>query len=298
MAQDLGRIPGWFLGITGAGLALTWLRPSRRMVRLFGPALALGAAVVLAAATLPRGPAAGGNGSLAAEARGRRVYIEEGCIHCHSQYVRSGTRDVAWWGPSRPLDRGERPPLVGARRQGPDLREVGNRRGELWHELHLRDPRGLNPGSRMPSYAHLFARDGQRGRDLVAYLTSLGADTAAERWELSRAEVAPPPAIPSAGRGAALFAAWCSPCHGPAGRGDGPLAAKLSDPYVDLGKPGFHSVPQGRGAVPEEVALARIVRHGLPPTSMPGHEWLTDQQVADLAAFVRTLPERSTDARP
>ena len=194
------------------------------------------------------------------------------------------------WGPSRPLDRGERPPLVGSRRQGPDLLAVGNRRSDVWNEAHLRDPRALNPGSRMPSYAHLFAGDGQRGRDLVAYLASLGAGTSVERWALTgRETISPPPSPPSATRGAALFAESCAACHGAEGRGDGPLASKVNDPWANLRKPGFHTLPPGT-AEPRDRALARIVRHGLPPTSMPGHEWLTGQQVADLVAYVETLP--------
>ncbi|HSF41388.1 MAG TPA: cbb3-type cytochrome c oxidase subunit II, partial [Thermoanaerobaculia bacterium] len=296
MAQDLGRIPGWFLLVTGAALAAACVRPSRpalrRVARLYGPALALGAAGVLGAWAAAPEPASG-DSRAEAVARGRSVYVSEGCIHCHSQYVRPGTHDVAWWGPARPLDRGERPPLVGARRQGPDLIAVGNRRNDVWNEAHLRDPRSLNPGSRMPSYAHLFAGDGRRGRDLVAYLSSLGAATAVERWELTGAQpVKPPPAPPSAARGATLFAQHCATCHGTNGRGDGPLAGKLNDPRANLRKPGFASLPQGPDAEPEDQALARVIRHGLPPTSMPGHEWLTDQQVADLVAFVRTLPER------
>lgn len=278
MAMDLGRIPGWFLVATGAVLAATALRRFRL-------AIAAGAAVSLAIALeAPTPPEAG---RAAAVARGRLVYLEEGCIHCHSQYVRAGTHDESWWGPSRPLDRSQRPPLVGARRQGPDLLEVGNRRSEVWHEAHLRDPRLLNPGSRMPSYEHLFAGDGRRGHDLVAYLTSLGADTAVQRWQITERETVDLPAS-SEERGAALFSTWCANCHGKQGRGDGPLAASLHDPYVNLRKPGFHSIP---AAEPLDRALARIVRHGLPPTSMPGHEWLTDQQVADLVAFVKTLPK-------
>lgn len=305
MALDLGRIPGIFLVATGVVLGVVSLRIKDlkdtkdtkdakdkkgfvlRVLEVLGvlfvPALVTGAIVSLGiageAASKPRA------GHAAAVARGRLVYLEEGCIHCHSQYVRPGTRDVAWWGPSRPLDRSERPPLVGARRQGPDLLTVGNRRSELWQEIHLRDPRRLNPGSRMPSYAHLFQGDGRRGHDLVAYLGSLGAETAVERWQLSAGQSAAlPPA--STSRGAALFASYCAACHGAQGRGDGPLAANLHDPYVNLRKPGFHSLQR-----PDDAALARIVRHGLPPTSMPGHEWLTDQQVADLVAYVKTLPK-------
>ena len=49
--------------------------------------------------------------------------------------------------------------------------------------------------------------------------------------------------------------------------------------------------PQADILFEEAERLARIVRHGLPPTSMPGHEWLTDQQIADLVAYVKTLPK-------
>jgi len=300
MAQDLGHIPTWFLLATGAVLAVALLLPSSPLSRWMGvrwergvggvrslTLLGIAAVILEALVTAPSPDAIRRGGESAAVARGRRVYIAEGCVHCHSQYVRPGTRDESWWGPSRPLDRAEEPPLVGSRRQGPDLLQVGNRRGAVWQELHLRDPRAFNPGSRMPSYSYLFSGDGQRGRDLVAYLTSLGETTSVERWEMTaRERIAPPPAPSSAERGAALFSTYCAACHGTDACGDGRFAGQLNDPNADLRKSGFHSLPRG---VPEEEALARIVRHGLPPTSMPGHEWLTDQQVADLVAYVETL---------
>lgn len=293
MAQDLGRIPAWFLVVTGAALALTWITPSpRSLLRLYGPTLGITLAVVLAAVHRPADSAS------ASIARGRRVYVEEGCIHCHSQYVRPGTRDEVLWGPGRPYDRAERPPLIGVRRQGPDLLAVGNRRSAQWQEAHLRDPRLLSPGSRMPSYAHLFAGSGERGRDLLAYLDSLGAGTLAERQARTlRQPVHPPSYPPSPQRGAALFASWCASCHGDAGRGDGRLAAVLRDRVADLGRPGAWSAARGAGAEIANQDLARVIRYGLAPGSMPGHEWLTDQQVGDLIAFVRTLPEPSLARR-
>lgn len=286
MAQDLGRIPAWFLVVTGLALAVVVVRPK---LRLRAPGLALGAfgmvGVVGGWSVGPQGPPAG-----TPEERGRLVYVEEGCIHCHSQYVRPGTRDVSWWGPARPVDRGEQPPLIGTRRQGPDLMQVGNRRGAAWQEAHLRDPRALNPGSRMPSYAHLFEGDGRRGHDLVAYLMSLGASTAVERWTLTGSETVPT-LSGSAERGRVLFGEYCAVCHGAEGRGDGPLAAKLNDPKANLRKGRFAALRPG--AEPQAVGLARIVRHGLPPTAMPGHEWLTDRQVSDLVAFVQTFEKES-----
>ncbi len=58
---------------------------------------------------------------------------------------------------------------------------------------------------------------------------------------------------------------------------------------MDLTRPNFLLVREGTGAPPLDASLARLVRHGLPPTTMPGHEYLTDQEVADLVAWVRTL---------
>lgn len=108
--------------------------------------------------------------------RGRAVYIAEGCIHCHSQYVRPGTPDEDRWGPSHPLQEVEQqsPPLIGNRRQGPDLQNVGTRRPAEWLRVQLQFPRLVMPGSRMPSYAHLFnPQPGNDGEALVAYLLSL-----------------------------------------------------------------------------------------------------------------------------
>ena len=105
---------------------------------------------------------------------GRRVYIDEGCINCHSQFVRPVTTDVTRWGPARGIDREQQPPLIGNRRQGPDLTNVGLRRTRDWQRAHLIDPRSVSPGSRMPSYAHLFDTGDARGTALVEYLGGLG----------------------------------------------------------------------------------------------------------------------------
>jgi cbb3-type cytochrome c oxidase subunit II len=107
--------------------------------------------------------------------QGRRVYIAEGCIHCHSQYVRPGTLDEERWGAAHPLSELERqrPPLFGNRRQGPDLQNVGSRRAAEWLRLQLQTPRAIMAGSRMPSYAHLFRAGRTEGDALVAYLESL-----------------------------------------------------------------------------------------------------------------------------
>jgi len=108
-------------------------------------------------------------------AQGRQVYVAEGCMHCHSQYVRPGTADEERYGAPRPLAELEqqRPPLFGNRRQGPDLQNVGSRRPSEWLRLQLQAPRTVMPGSRMPAYGHLFANGRADGDALVAYLLSL-----------------------------------------------------------------------------------------------------------------------------
>ena len=217
-----------------------------------------------------------------AVARGRAVYIAEGCIHCHSQYIRPGTPDELMWGPWRAVDFTEKPPMLGNRRQGPDLLNVGNRRSAQWQALHLRNPQAVSPGSKMPGYAHLF-RD-IRGPDLVAYLCSLGADTLPARVRQAQSwKLATPDGTAAAGR--RIFSRTCSPCHGPDGAGDGPLSAELGDPAISLrdGPFRFALGPDKRQA------LARIVKFGIPGLAMAGHEYLRDQDISDIVAYLLSI---------
>lgn len=231
-------------------------------------------------------------------ARGREVYLAEGCQYCHSQYVRQGTRDELWWGPARPFDRSERPPTPGNRRIGPDLANVGLRRSPTWNRIHLIDPRAVSPGSRMPSFAHLFADE--RGDALVVYLGSLGRGAERERdAAIEVSEPAPVPGSGSAVRGSELYARLCTACHGASGRGDGSAAQPFARPTMDLtvstlpllDPPG--AAPGSAARAAGDAALARAIRFGIAPGLMPGHEWLSEGEVADLAAFVRGLGERA-----
>ena len=108
-----------------------------------------------------------------AEARGRRVYIREGCWYCHSQYVRPVTKEDLRWGPVS--EAGEYaydlPHLLSTRRIGPDLTRVGLKFADDWHYAHHWDPRLVVPDSIMPSFRWLFhettapsRRDGDHAR--------------------------------------------------------------------------------------------------------------------------------------
>ncbi|MEZ4425324.1 MAG: cbb3-type cytochrome c oxidase subunit II [Gemmatimonadota bacterium] len=123
--------------------------------------------VVLTDVPVPRQllPAPGPQGEARARsiARGREVYIENGCVYCHSQQVRdpSFTSDLQrGWGnrATVPADYVlDSPHLLGTMRTGPDLINVGQRLPDPeWHLIHLYDPRALVEWSIMPAFPYLF----------------------------------------------------------------------------------------------------------------------------------------------
>ncbi len=312
MAQHLHHIPRWFLVLTGSLLVAGWAlaaRGRRAWRQVHGITASCGIAALgfyfLLPALAPASAARLHPQSDDRVQRGRAVYIAEGCIHCHSQYIRPHSQDPQLWGPYRPTERTPEtdPPLYGNRRQGPDLTNVGCRRSRAWQELHLRDPRALQPSSRMPSYAYLFsaslfsasnAAGSTRGDDLVAYLLSLGQEQSAACFALTQ-QASLHPAHGSSAAGRQLFTTYCAPCHGAAGRGDGPLASALvpsgrpAPAAMNLRKGRFWLISWGDGAEPEAQALARVIKYGINGTSMPGHETLSERELADLVAYLLEL---------
>lgn len=240
----------------------------------------------------PRATAPDTSALTAAIARGRRVYIAEGCIHCHSQYVRPNTADVLMWGPASDVEaiRREQPPLIGNRRQGPDLSQVGARRSSLWLRIHFYRPRDISYQSPMPSYAYLFtpqsAGHNTRGDDLIAYLLSLGHpgpwNPAATAWQPSAQ------AWGAANRqsGETLFQHSCATCH----LLDGTARRKWSASFHRLPPNLFSNpLPHFPASMDEDaqrIEIARIVKFGLPRTDMAGHEYLPDAQIAALAEWL------------
>lgn len=97
-----------------------------------------------------------------AELRGREVYIQQGCLYCHSQQPRDrsmGPDAARGWGraPVAADYYYDRPILLGTMRTGPDLLNIGARQPSAdWHLGHLFQPRAYFPGSVMPSYPYLF----------------------------------------------------------------------------------------------------------------------------------------------
>ena len=99
----------------------------------------------------------------AQEARGREVYVSQGCVYCHSQQVRDPvyTSDKErGWGPRATVPADyiyDKPHQLGTMRTGPDLINIGVRQpSDQWHHTHLFNPRSLMSWSIMPAFPYLY----------------------------------------------------------------------------------------------------------------------------------------------
>jgi cytochrome c oxidase cbb3-type subunit 2 len=286
MGQNLGYVPPAFVAAAGALVLLPWLL---RMFRQRTRELALVAAALLVAFAVDRmQPSSPVAASLSPIERGRLVYISEGCINCHSQYVRPNTADVLLWGPVESLDELHRqqPPLIGNRRQGPDLSQVGGRRSSLWLRAHLYDPPEVSGASIMPSYAFLF-RDG-RGNDLVAYLSSLRSSASAQhvaqeqQWHLPASAIAEA----SAEDGQRLYSRFCATCHSSGGHTRNAWKASFVElpAILSAGTP----IHAQTAVLPASRIdhFAQIVKFGIPNSDMAGHEYLSDKDIASMSLWL------------
>jgi cbb3-type cytochrome oxidase cytochrome c subunit len=292
MGRNLGHVPAGFVAVAGVVVLspeLTKLARSRtRELAFFAIALAVAFALyrLLPSHSEPT--------ELSAVERGRRVYISEGCIHCHSQYVRPNSPDELMWGPASSLQptRSQQPPLIGDRRQGPDLAQVGARRSPLWLKAHLLDPRQVVEDSVMPSYAFLF--HAQRGDDLVAYLASLrNGDTQRQlarqqAWQLAPSALA----HADAEEGERLYEHQCAACHNAQGRIRLQYQSEMREAPANLSAGPFHYLKPASD-LDRRSQLSRMAKFGIPGTDMPGHEYLSDQQIASLALFLTQSTDHS-----
>ena len=116
-------------------------------------------------------------------ALGRRVYVSEGCWHCHSQFVRPVSREEDRWGPVSTTEAYQnslqRPVMFGTRRVGPDLSREGGRHGNDWHAVHFYQPTLVSTDSPMPEYPWFFDgapdKPNRRGLALITYVQWLGS---------------------------------------------------------------------------------------------------------------------------
>lgn len=81
--------------------------------------------------------------------------------------------------------------------------------------------------------------------------------------------------------GRARFEQYCAVCHGPRGKGDGPMAKATSPPAPSLGSSDVRSMT--------DEALLAVIADGKGAV-MPGWRGLlNDQELLDVVAYVRSL---------
>ena len=288
MGQHLRQVPIPFvivaaLLILGPALFHS-VRQHRREIAVVGAALTIALAIHLASSA----SGSQAEGAITAEARGRQVYIAEGCINCHSQYVRPGSPDVLLWGPQETIEelRSQYPPLIGNRRQGPDLSQVGGRRSPLWLKAHFFNPDEVSHASFMPSYAYLF-EGSTRGDDLVKYLGSLKSPQYAEHVALEQAWQLSSDSLVAANRdeGEHLYGAYCTTCHDSTGATRSAWRSQFRrlPPNLQTGPRLYVPADMSRERI---LRFAQIIKFGIPGTDMPGHEYLSDGDIASMALWL------------
>ncbi|MGD0832424.1 MAG: cbb3-type cytochrome c oxidase subunit II [Terracidiphilus sp.] len=284
MGQNLGYVPPIFVLVAGA---IILFATRARIVQRRKRELALTIALLVAAYLLGRIFAAHSTPlQLSQIERGRQVYISEGCINCHTQYVRPNSPDVLLWGPVVSLQelRAERPPLIGNRRQGPDLAEVGGRRSTLWLKAHFCNPHEVSGASIMPSFEFLF--HDQRGDDLVSYLESLHGSGETQHlieednWHLSASAID----AANSADGERSFQRYCATCHSAGGLTRWAASFKRIPPDLTIG-PYLH-LPSADDPAQRRDRLARMAKFGIHGTDMPGHEYLLDDEIASISLWL------------
>lgn len=116
------------------------------------------------------------------EMAGRDVFLENGCIYCHSGFTRPqdayASQYYVYPRVSEPGDytgNGETPNLFGTIRTGPDLSQSGGFHPDDWHYAHYNNARYTTPFSVMPRFSFLSKED---VLNLVAFTQSRGGKLA------------------------------------------------------------------------------------------------------------------------
>ena len=199
----------------------------------------------------------------AEEQAGRKIYLQNGCVYCHSQSIRS----IDWGhGADRIAQSGDyvadEPIALGSQRTGVDLSQEGGEHPDDWHIAHFINPRYTRPSSIMPPFEWLGM---ERIKLLTRYIQSLGqknADRRMQRQNYWKAEsikayeagpdanakwlsdIVPegwriipnpyPTSTASLQRGHKVYQNFCIGCHGPIGDGMGPAQPWIYPPPLNF----------------------------------------------------------------
>ena len=252
------------------------------------------------------------------EVAGRKIYLENGCVYCHSQSIRS----IDWGhGADRIAQPGDyiadEPIALGSQRTGVDLSQEGGEHPDDWHIAHFINPRYTRPASIMPPFEWLGM---ERTRKLTRYMQSLGFESADKRMERQNywkkesikafesgpdvnikwlSDITPEgwrnipnpyPTTPAGlQRGQKIYQNFCIGCHGPIGDGMGPGQPWMYPPPLNF------TVLKGRdisGGI-----LYYQIMNGITGTAMPYFKRdLESQKIWEVGDYVAVNFINQSDA--
>jgi cytochrome c oxidase cbb3-type subunit 2 len=268
-------------------------------------------------------------------ARGRAIYIREGCWYCHSMYVRPVAGEERRWGALSQAGEYayDTPHTFGTRRIGPDLTRDGGKYGDDWHRAHFFDPRLVVPDSIMPGFAWLFKKNLQKpvedkqpdegkqldhahvlpaesefvpnedGEAVMAFVQSLGMNRGKWRddfpYQIAASGSASFRTEASVEHGKEVFKQRCEGCHGEKGDGKGQAAkffVRAKPRDFTSGTFKFRTTPSG--SLPLDSDIYRTITAGVRGTAMPPWFTLPEEERWDLVHYIKTFSREFKDSAP
>lgn len=209
-----------------------------------------------------------------AVARGKKLFLESGCLGCHKFRGRGGSMgpDISHAGDKEP--------------HGYDFTNVkGEHTSANWLFQHFVAPSKVSPGSLMPD----FGLSPEQASDLTEFMLSL------RKKSMPAAYTPVPPrrgGEPATGK--QLYDMFCASCHGSTGQGStvrDPALARSADAPRQLMVPSLNH--PDTLAVASDEFLERIIRHGRQETSMPA--WgasegggLSNDEIRRIVGYIRS----------
>jgi cbb3-type cytochrome c oxidase subunit II len=252
------------------------------------------------------------------EEAGRKLYMANGCVYCHSQSIRFNDWGL---GAQRIAQAGDyiadKPILLGSQRTGPDLSQQGGEHPDDWHIAHFVNPRFTRSLSIMPKFSFMNMEELQL---LTDYVQSLGLQMADARTERQRywkeQAIAAYEAGPEANvewlhsqvprpwrelpnpyptteqgllRGHKIYQDFCLGCHGPIGDGMGPAQPYIYPPPLNF------TILKNRG-ISGGILYFQIM-NGITGTAMPYFKReLESEKIWDVGNYVAVYFIDETDA--
>lgn len=99
-------------------------------------------------------------------------------------------------------------------------------------------------------------------------------------------------------RGKDLYRRYCVGCHGPKGDGEGENAQWIDPKPRDFTMGLFKCRSTISGSLPTDTDIFTTIGRGVDTTNMPPWNPLTDQQRADLVAYIKTFSPRFKEEAP